>query len=60
MAIHDVAVKDWVATNWPWAEYALPALGASIVMAIGWYLARSATASKAARVAELAPGEVKH
>jgi YjbE family integral membrane protein len=57
MAIHDVAVKDWVATNWPWAEYALPALGASIVMAIGWYLARSAAASKAARVAELAPGE---
>jgi YjbE family integral membrane protein len=57
MAIHDVAVKDWVSTNWPWAEYALPALGASIVMAIGWYLARSAAASKAARVAELAPGE---
>ena len=59
MAIHDVAVKDWVSTNWPWAEYALPALGASIVMASGWYLARSAAASKAARVAELAPGESK-
>jgi YjbE family integral membrane protein len=60
MAIHDVAVKDWVALNWPWAEYALPALGASIVMAIGWYLARSAAAAKSERVAELAPGESKH
>jgi YjbE family integral membrane protein len=60
MAIHDVAVRDWVSANWPWAEYALPALGASIVMAIGWYLARSAAAAKSERVAELAPGESKH
>lgn len=60
MAIHDVAVKDWVAANWPWAEYALPALGASLVMAIGWYLARSAAAARSERVAELAPGESKH
>ena len=60
MAIHDVAVKDWVATHWPWAEYTLPVLGASIVMATGWYLARSAAALKQARVTELAPGDLKH
>ena len=60
MAIHDVAVRDWVSANWPWAEYVLPALGASIVMAVGWYLARSAAASKAVAVAELTPKESSH
>ncbi len=60
MAIHDVAVRDWVSTNWPWAEYTLPAAGALVVMAIGWYLARAAAASKAARVAEVAPGGPQH
>jgi len=60
MAIHDVAVRDWVSSNWPWAEYALPALGASIVMAIGWYLARSAAASKAGAVSDLAPEKPGH
>ncbi len=60
MAIHDVAVRDWVSSNWPWAEYALPALGASIVMAIGWYLARSAAASKVEAVSDLAPEKHGH
>jgi len=60
MFIHDVVIKDWVATNWPWAEYTLPAAGAALVMAIGWYLARSAAATKSARVAELVPGDSKH
>lgn len=58
MFIHDVAVRDWVTTHWPWAEYALPALGASIVMAIGWWLARQ-SGEKAARVAEVTPGGSK-
>ena len=53
MAIHDVVVKDWVATNWPWAEYVIPAAGALIVMAIGWWLARGA-AAKPAGASELA------
>jgi YjbE family integral membrane protein len=60
MAIHDVAVRDWVSSNWPWAEYVLPAIGATIVMAIGWYLARSAAASKAGAVSDLAPEKPGH
>lgn len=42
MLIHDIAVRDWVTTNWPWAGYALPAAGAAIVIATGWWLARRA------------------
>jgi len=55
MFIHDVTIRDWVATNWPWAEYALPALGATIVMAVGFYLSRAAAARARAKVVELAP-----
>jgi YjbE family integral membrane protein len=52
MAIHDRSVRDWVSSHWPWAEYALPALGASMVMVIGWWLARRA-AGRAGGVPEV-------
>ncbi len=54
MAIHDIVVKDWVGTNWPWAEYVIPAASAAIVMAVGWWLARKA-ARAAPELVELAP-----
>jgi YjbE family integral membrane protein len=54
MAVHDVAVKDWVAASAPWLGNVAPVAGAFIVMAVGKLLAVRAERSREARIVDLA------
>ena len=56
MAIHDVVVKDWVAANAPWLDYAAPVAGAIIVMAVGKLIAMRSQRQRERAVVDLAAG----
>jgi YjbE family integral membrane protein len=53
MAVHDVAVKDWVAANAAWLDWVGPPAGALLVMGIGKALAMRAGRHKG--LVELTP-----
>ena len=58
MAVHDVAVRDWVVANAPWLDHAGPVAGAILVMAIGKLIAMRAARTREAKVVDLAsPGQ---
>ena len=54
MAVHDPIVKDWVAAQAPWLNYAAPAIGALLVVVIGKLLARGKRPGPAAGIVDLA------
>ena len=57
MAVHDPIIKDWVAAQAPWLNYAGPAAGAAFVVAVGKWLARGTRAAPAAGIVDLARDE---
>ncbi len=57
MAVHDPIIKDWVAAQAPWLNYAGPAAGAAFVVALGKWLARGARAAPAEGIVDLARDE---
>jgi YjbE family integral membrane protein len=57
MAVHDPVVKDWVAAQAPWLNYAAPAAGAILIFATGKLLARRRPAAPAPAVVDLARDE---
>jgi YjbE family integral membrane protein len=57
MAVHDPVVKDWVAGEAPWLNYAAPAAGAILIFVTGKLLARGRTAGPAPAVVDLARDE---
>jgi YjbE family integral membrane protein len=54
MAVHDPVVKDWVIAQAPWLNYAAPAAGALLVVAIGKLLTRGRRPGPAAGIVDLA------
>jgi YjbE family integral membrane protein len=56
MAVHDYAVKDWVAANAAWLDYAAPVAGALFVMGTGKLIAMRSERRREARVVDLAAG----
>ena len=54
MAVHDPVVKDWVGAQAPWLNYAAPAAGALLVVAVGKLLARGGGPVQAAEIVDLA------
>ncbi len=54
MAVHDPVVKDWVAAQAPWLNYAAPAAGALLVVMVGKLLARGRLSTPAAQIVDLA------
>ncbi len=54
MAVHDPVVKDWVAAQAPWLNYAAPAAGALLVVVIGKLLASIKRRAPAAGIVDLA------
>src|SRR5258708_1052099 len=54
MAVHDPLVKDWVATQAAWLDYAAPAAGALLVVVVGKLLARDARPGPAAEIVDRA------
>ena len=61
MAATDPAISAWVEANAPWLHYALPALGAIAVVAIGKWIAARATENEDARpIVDLALAADQH
>ncbi len=54
MAVHDPVVKDWVAAQAPWLNYAAPAAGALLVVVTGKLIARGRRSAPAAQIVDLA------
>ena len=54
MAVHDPVVKDWVAAQAPWLNYAAPASGALLVAVVGKLLARGGRPRQTAEIVDLA------
>ncbi len=54
MAVHDPAIKDWVAVQAPWLNYAGPAIGALLVVVVGKLLARGRPPGPSEEVIDLA------
>lgn len=54
MAVHDVAVKDWVLANASWLENVAPPVGAVVVMAVGKLIAMRMERGRESRVVDLA------
>ena len=57
MAVHDPVIKDWVAAQAPWLNYAAPAAGAVLVVVVGKWLARGARIAPAGAIVDLARDE---
>ena len=53
MAISDIVVKDWFASEMPWAKRVFPILGALIVVAVGFFMQSRASARAPATSVEL-------
>lgn len=54
MAVHDPIVKDWVVAHAPWLNYAAPAAGALLVVAVGKLLTRRHPPGPAPEIVDLA------
>jgi len=54
MAVHDPVVKDWVAAQAPWLNYAAPASGALLVAMVGKLLAHGGRPRPTAEIVDLA------
>jgi YjbE family integral membrane protein len=54
MAVHDPVVKDWVAAQALWLNYAAPATGALLVVVVGKLLSRGGRPEPAAEIVDLA------
>ena len=54
MAVHDPVVKEWVAAQAPWLNYAAPPAGALLVAMVGKLLARGGRPGPPANIVDLA------
>jgi YjbE family integral membrane protein len=54
MAVHDPVIRDWVATQAPWLNYAAPPAGALLVVAVGKLMARGGRSGPGSEIVDLA------